>query len=113
GDPVMFFQVSVNRAGLISGAYTSTITSDKLPIAGQVEKTSQRVAWRIGDNNETVFETSLANLTQEVSPITLHFGKTRTQTWLLVRMPEPAAAGQPQKLPEAPKAPPPLPKKTK
>lgn len=113
GDPVMFFQISVSKAGMISGAYTSTITSDQLPIAGQVDKTSQRVAWRIGNNIETVFVTSLANLTQDVSPIALHFGKERTQTWLLVRMPEPAPAGQPQKLPEAPKAPPPLPKKTK
>ena len=41
-------------------------------------------------------------------PIALHFGTTRTQTWLLVRMPEPAPAGQPQKLPAAPTAPPPL-----
>ena len=103
GDPVMFFQISVNRAGVISGAYTSTITDDQRPIAGQVDKASQRVAWRIGENKETIFVTSLANLTQDVSPVAIHFGK-RTQTWLLVRMPEPAPAGQPQKLPEAPKA---------
>ena len=45
--------------------------------------------------------TSLANLTQDVSPLAIHFGTTRTQTWLLVRMPEPAPAGQPQKLPES------------
>ena len=73
-----------------------------------MDKASQRVAWRIGENKETIFVTSLANLTQDVSPLAIHFGTTRTQTWLLVRMPEPAPAGQPQKLPEAPKAPPPL-----
>jgi len=108
GDPVMFFQVSVNRAGVISGAFNSTIADDQRPIAGQVDKASQRVAWRIGENKDTIFVTSLANLTQDVSPITIHFGNTRTQTWLLVRMPEPAPAGQPQKLPAAPKTPPPL-----
>ena len=108
GDPIMFFQLSVNHAGVISGAYTSTITSDQRPVAGQVDKASQRVAWRIGENRETIFVTSLANLTQDVSPLAIHFGTTRTQTWLLVRMPEPAPAGQPEKLPEAPKAPPPL-----
>ena len=91
GDPIMFFQISVNRAGVISGAYNSTITDDQRPIAGQVDKASQRVAWRIGDNTETIFVTSLANLTQDVSPLAIHFGTTRTQTWLLVRMPEPAA----------------------
>ncbi len=108
GDPIMFFQLSVNRAGVISGAYKSTLTDDQRPVAGQVDKATQRVAWRIGENKETIFVTSLANLTQDVSPLAIHFGTTRTQTWLLVRMPPPAPAGQPQKLPEAPKAPPPL-----
>jgi hypothetical protein len=108
GDPIMFFQISVNRAGVISGAYNSTITDDQRPIAGQVDTASQRVAWRIGENTDTIFVTSLANLTQDVSPLAIHFGKTRTQTWLLVRMPEPAPAGQPQKLPAAPQSPPPL-----
>ena len=108
GNPVMFFQLSINRQGIISGAFQSTITNDTRPVAGQVEKASQRAAWRIGDNTETIFETTLGNLTQNVSPIAVHFGNSRTQTWLLVRMPEPAPAGQPQKLPEAPKSPPPL-----
>jgi hypothetical protein len=108
GDPVMFFQLSINRDGIISGAFQSTITNDTRPVAGQVEKASQRTAWRIGDNTETIFETTLGNLTQDVSPIAVHFGNSRTQTWLLVRMPKPAPAGQPQKLPETPKSPPPL-----
>lgn len=108
GDPIMFFQISVNRAGVISGGYNSTISDDQRPIAGQVDKASQRVAWRIGDNDETIFVTSLANLTQDVAPLAIHFGTTRTQTWLLIRMPEPAVAGQEQKLPTAPKSPPPL-----
>jgi hypothetical protein len=108
GDAVMFFQISVNRAGVISGAYQSVLTDEALPIAGRVDKTSQRVAWRIGDKTGTVFESSLANLTHDVSPVLIHFGKERTQTWLLVRLPEPAPAGQLQALPEAPEAPPPL-----
>jgi hypothetical protein len=108
GDPVMFFQISVNRAGVISGAYQSILTDEALPIAGRVDKTSQRVAWRIGDKTGTIFESSLGNLTQDVSPVLVHFGTDRAQTWLLVRMPEPAPAGQPQTLPEAPKTPPPL-----
>lgn len=108
GDPVMFFQISVNRQGLVSGGYNSTISADERPIAGQIDKASQRVAWRIGENKDTIFVTSLGNLTMDVSPIAIHFGKGRTQTWLLIRMPEPAQAGQAQKMPEAPKSPPPL-----
>ncbi|MDR3405004.1 MAG: mu-protocadherin-cell-suface protein [Chthoniobacter sp.] len=108
GDPIMFIQLSVNRAGVISGAYNSTLTDDQRPIAGQVDKATQQVAWRIGANTDTIFVTSLANLTQDVSPVAIHFGSTRTQTWLLVRMPEPAPAGQPANIPEIDRKPPPL-----
>ena len=31
GDPVMFFQLSINRDGIISGAFQSTITNDTRP----------------------------------------------------------------------------------
>jgi hypothetical protein len=86
----------------------STLTGDSKQVAGKLDKTSQRVAWRIGENGKTVYETSLANLTLQVSPVLIHFNETRTQTWLLVRLPEPASAGQQQKLPTAPKSPPPV-----
>ena len=108
GDPVMFFQLSMNREGTISGAFQSTLTNDSHPVAGKVDKASQRAAWRVGDNGKTLYETSVANLTQDVSPIVIRFDNNDTQTWLLVRMPQPAAAGQPQKLPHASKVPPPL-----
>lgn len=100
GDPVMFFQISVSKDGKVSGGYESVITGDQKPIAGQVDKKTQNVAWRIGDNVETVFATTLANLTQDVSTVAVHFGKERVQNWLLVRMPEPQPADQPPKAPE-------------
>ena len=50
--------------------------------------------------------TSLANLTQDVSPLAIHFGTTRTQTWLLVRRPEPASADQPAAIPAIDRKPP-------
>ena len=54
------------------------------PISGQVDKKTQRVAWKIGSNH-TVLETSLQNLTQDVASCLVHFGADVTQTWLLVR----------------------------
>ena len=69
GDPVMFFQLSVNRDGVISGAFQSTLTNDSKQVAGKVDKATQRAAWRVGDNGKTLYETSLANLTQDVSPV--------------------------------------------
>ncbi len=100
GDPVMFFQLSVSRDGKISGGYESVLTGDRKPVAGQVDKQTQNLAWRIGDNTETVFASSLANLTLDVSTVAVHFGKDRVQEWLLVRMPEPPATGAPPQAPE-------------
>jgi hypothetical protein len=108
GDPIMFVQLSVNRAGVISGAYNSTLTQDQRPIAGQVDKKTQQVAFRIGANTDTIFVTSLGNLTRDVAPLAIHFGSTKTQTWLLVRMPEPAEKGQPESIPAIDHTPPPL-----
>lgn len=100
GEPVMFFQISISKDGQVSGGYESTLTGDQKPIAGRIDKETQNVAWRIGDNVETVYATTLANLTQDVSTIAIHFGKDRVQNWLLVRMPEPQPAGAPPKAPE-------------
>ena len=82
GDPVMLFQLSINRDGVINGAFQSTLTGDSHPVAGKVDKASQRAAWRVGDNGKTVYQTSLANLTKDVSPLAIHFSATHTQTWL-------------------------------
>ena len=116
GDPVMFFQLSLSRDGKISGGFESTLTGDRKPVAGQVDKETQNVAWRVGENTETVFATTLANLTMDVSTVAVHFGKERVQEWLLVRMPEPPPAEAPPKAPEIKREVPPatpIPVKTK
>jgi hypothetical protein len=107
GEPILIFQLSVNRQGLICGAYQSTLQEDQRPVAGQVDKATQRVAWRIGENRDTVFATSLANLTRDVSTVAIHFGQNPPQTWLLIRMPEPGSATKAAKLPQISSAPPP------
>ena len=48
-------------------------------------------AWTVGDNKNTVFETGLVNLTKDQAPVLVHYGKDRTQQWLLVRVEQPAA----------------------
>lgn len=83
-------------------------TTSTTHTAGQVDKETQNVAWRIGDNKQTVLTTTLANLTQDVSTVAIHFSGGRVQTWLLVRMPEPSPADQPPKAPEINRKPPPV-----
>jgi hypothetical protein len=95
GDAYMFFQISIDKNGVVTGAYQNVLSGEKAPISGQVDKKTQRVAWKIGTNN-TVIETGLQNLTQDVASCLLHFGPDTTQTWLLVRLKQPEMPTAPQ-----------------
>ena len=81
-------QLAVNRQGVVRGNYSDAdaITSDTQVIQGSVDKQSQRVAFTIGDNKTNVIETGLYNLTEDEAPALIHFGKDRTEQWLLVRL---------------------------
>jgi hypothetical protein len=85
GDAYMFVQISIDKNGVVTGAYQNVLSGDKSPISGQVDKKTQRVAWKIGSNN-TVIETGLQNLIRDVASCLVHFGTDTTQTWLLVRL---------------------------
>ena len=90
GDPVLFFQISVNKEGIVAGGYKNALTGDEQPISGRLDRKTQRVAWHINNAPQTVFETGLSDLSYDVAGVFVHFGNTQTQTWLLVRLPSPA-----------------------
>jgi hypothetical protein len=47
GDAYMFFQMSVDKEGVVSGAYKNVLSGEQSPISGQVDKKTQRVAWKL------------------------------------------------------------------
>ncbi|WP_346187418.1 hypothetical protein [Rubritalea halochordaticola] len=100
GDATMFLQLSIDKEGVVAGAYKNVMTGDEQPVAGQVDFKSQRVAWHVGEATQTVYETGLSNLENDVASVFVHFGESQTQTWLLVRMPSPEMPGETVKLPE-------------
>ncbi len=79
-------QLAVNKQGIIRGNYTDTMADTTSPIQGAVDEKTQRVAWTVGDNESTVLEAGLYNLTQPEAPVMIHFGADKTQQWLLVRL---------------------------
>lgn len=91
GDPNMFLQLAVNKDGVISGSYYNESTENSQTVQGSVDKTTQRAAWTIGNNKNTVFDTGIYNLTKDETQVLVHFGKEKTQTWFLVRMEDPEA----------------------
>jgi hypothetical protein len=67
GDAYMFFQLSIDKNGVVTGAYQNVLSGENAPISGQVDKKTQRIAWKIGTNN-TVIETGFQSLTKDVAP---------------------------------------------
>jgi uncharacterized protein (TIGR03000 family) len=94
-DPSAVFQLAVNKTGIIRGNYYNVFTDTTLPVRGAVDKKTQRASWIVGDQKTTVYDTGIYNLTKEESPLLIHFGKERTQEWLLVRVEEKDAQAPP------------------
>jgi hypothetical protein len=92
-DPQLILQLAVNKSGTLAGNYSDLMSGTTVPIHGAVDKKTQRVAWTVGDNKQTVGETGLYNLTQDESPALIHVGKDKTQQWTLVRLKQPDQNG--------------------
>lgn len=88
-DPNLVVQLAVDKQGVISGTLYNMTNDQAQAIQGQVDKETQRVAFRLGENQEIVAETGLYNLTQDEVPLLVHYGPDKTETYLLVRLDEP------------------------
>ena len=95
-QPQRIVQLAVDKQGVISGTWYNQKTDKTSTIQGQVDKETQRVAFRIGDNEQIVAETGLYNLTQNEAPLMVHYGPDKVENYLLVRLDAPPddAAGQ-------------------
>jgi hypothetical protein len=82
----MFLELAVSKEGTIAGTYSNTSSDSAQPVEGRVDKETQRAAWWIGSNQNIILETGIYNLTKDETPVLVHFGSERTQTWLLVRL---------------------------
>ncbi len=84
-------QLAVDKQGVIKGTYYNTNTQVARPVKGSVDRKSQRAAWTFADGKDTdiVMETGIYNLTLDQTEALVHFGKDKTQRWLMVRMEQP------------------------
>jgi hypothetical protein len=85
------FQLATNKTGTIAGNFCDNLSGNTLQVQGSVDKQTQRAAWTVGDNKSTVYEAGIYNLTKDEAPVLVHFGKDRTEQWLLVRLKDPEA----------------------
>ena len=90
-DSNAVLQLAVEKNGVIAGTYYNTTTDIARPVRGMVDKKTQRAAWTFSDgkNTDIIMETGLFNLTQDQTEALVHFGKEKTQQWLMVRLDQP------------------------
>lgn len=91
-DSGMLMQLAVSKQGMIAGTYYHDTSGNTRAMTGTVDRETQRAAWKFADGKQTdvVFETGIANLTQDESKCLVHFGSDKTQTWTMVRVPAPS-----------------------
>ena len=102
-DPDRIVQLATNKKGLVSGTVFNRRSGNLYNVQGRVDPETQRVAFTIGSDRNTVFETGLYNLTQDQTPVLVHFSARQQDTYMFARLPEPkdsevdrAAARQPR-----------------
>jgi hypothetical protein len=90
-DSNVLLQLAVDKDGVLAGTYYNTTTDIARPVRGRVDKKTQRAAWTFSDgkNTDIIMETGLFNLTQDQTEALVHFGKEKTQQWLMVRLDQP------------------------
>ncbi len=84
-----FVQLALGKEGIISGEYYNGTTDVTEKLAGAVDAKTQRAAWTVADRKTIVYEVGIANLTKDETTMLIHYGKDKTQQWILVRIPEP------------------------
>lgn len=86
----MMLQLAINKDGIVRGNYLNQLTNERSQIYGALDKKTQRVSWTIGQNNSTVFDTTIGDLTKDDSQILVHYGPDNTQEMALIRLNQPA-----------------------
>lgn len=90
GESNMVLQLAVSKEGIIAGSFYNETTDVTHPVEGMVDKESQRASWSFSDgtNPGLVMETGIYNLAKDETEALLHFNKEKTQTILMVRLPD-------------------------
>jgi len=94
--PTMFLQLAVSKQGVINGTFQNTTTGSVQAIEGMVDKQTQRAAWTAAGKSRPLMESGIGNLTDDSTPVLVHFADGTTQQWLLVRLEKPETTQQNQ-----------------
>lgn len=82
-----FIQLAINREGEIAGVLYNSTTDAAQDLTGMVVPTTQKAYWSLDNQSDSpIASTGIYNLTQDETPINVHFSDGSDQTWTLVRL---------------------------
>ena len=94
-EATLMLQLAIDREGHIDGTLYNEATDQASRVTGSVDKKTQRAAWTIEGHDDVVVETGIYNLTEQETPVLVHFGSDRTETWMLARLAAPEEGAAP------------------
>lgn len=101
-------QLAIAHDGALRGTYYDLLNDQDFKVRGAVDKKTQKVAFRLGEQGKVLFETSLANLTHATGGIALHYENGDSRHWTLARYAkEPSEKDGDEAAPTAATTPPP------
>lgn len=87
--PNIYMQLALSKQGFITGTYYNATTDQTYEVGGEVDKRTQRAAWKVVEGTNAPFiEAGIYNLTQSEAPARVYFPDGTTQQMLLIRLEE-------------------------
>ncbi len=82
-----FIQLAINRSGEIAGVFYNSSTDATQDLTGMVDPNTQKAYWSMTNRpNSPIASTGIYNLTEDQTPVNVHFSDGSDQTWTLVRL---------------------------
>ena len=82
-----YIQLAINRSGEIAGVLYNSATDSAQDLTGMVDPNSQKAYWFMANRADSpIASTGIYNLTEDQTPINVHFADGSDQTWTLVRI---------------------------
>src|SRR5262249_3971873 len=89
-----FVQLAINRSGEIAGVLYNSSTDQARDLVGKVDTNSQKAYWSLSNQTDSpIASTGIFNLTEDQTPINVHFSDGSDQTWTLVRLKQEGQTG--------------------
>jgi len=92
--PSQTLQLAMNKTGGISGVLFDLPKDTSTQIHGSLDRTTQRVAFSLGDKSGLVAETGLYNLTQDKPKLLVHKTGEKPTIYTLVRFKTPPTGAE-------------------